>query len=162
MLVRYWQPLREMDTVRRQFDQLFDELTQPTEAPNWRPAVELTEVENSFVLRAQIPGLEAKDLDVEVTQEAVLITGERRQAQKTEGKGFFKSEFQYGKFRRVVSLPAAVQNDKVQADYKDGILTLTLPKVEELRHKAVKISLTGQAASPELASQEQHSDQLAG
>ncbi|MBW4468015.1 MAG: Hsp20/alpha crystallin family protein [Pegethrix bostrychoides GSE-TBD4-15B] len=151
MLVRYWQPLREMDTVRRQFDQLFDELTQPTATSVWSPAIELMEAGNSLVLRAQIPGLEAQDLDVEVTQEAVSIVGERRHEQRTEEKGFFKSEFRYGKFRRVVSLPVAIQNDKVQADYKDGILTLTLPKVEETRHKAIKVSLGNhEPNSPEL------------
>jgi len=157
MLVRYWQPLREIDTVRRQFDQLFDELTQldelnqPTENSAWRPAVELSEEGNKLVLRAQIPGLEAKDLDVEVTQEAVSISGERRHEQKTQEKGLFKTEFRYGKFRRVVSLPVAVQNNQVQADFKDGILTLTMPKVEELRHKAVKVNL----AAPELTAQDQ-------
>jgi HSP20 family protein len=162
MLVRYWQPLREMDTVRRQFDQLFDELTeltqQPTESSAWRPAVELMEAGSNIVVRAQLPGLDAKDLNVEVTQEAVSIAGEYRHEQKTEEKGLFKSEFRYGKFHRLVSLPALVQNDQVQADYKDGVLTLTLPKVEETRHKAIKVSLGNQ----ELPSQDAAQGQLAG
>lgn len=151
MLVRYWQPLREMETMRRQFDQLFDDLTQSThqlgqsqEQTDWRPAVEIKDENNAIVVRAQLPGMDAKDLNVEVTREAVLIAGEHRHEQKTEEAGFFKSEFRYGKFRRVVSLPVAVQNDKVQADYKDGVLTLTLPKVEEVRNQAVKVNLLGQ------------------
>lgn len=145
MLVRYWQP-QEVNTMRRQFDQLFNELLQPTDSQAWRPAIELKEEGDNVVVRAQLPGMDAKDLNVEVTREAVSITGERRYEQKTEGseasKGFFKSEFRYGKFRRVVPLPVAVQNDKVQADYKDGVLTLTLPKVEAARNKVVKVNLT--------------------
>lgn len=152
MLVRYWQPLREMETVRRQFDHLFDELTQSANQLNhsqeqldWRPAVEIKDENNTIVVRAQLPGMDAKDLNVEVTREAVLIAGEHRHEQNSQDAGFFKSEFRYGKFRRVVSLPVAVQNDKVQADYKDGILTLTLPKVEEVRNQVVKVNLLGEA-----------------
>ncbi len=144
MLVRYWQPWREIETLRRQMDQVFDELTQTssTEAA-WTPAVELKDTGDALVLRAQLPGIDAKDLDIQVTKEAVSIAGEHREEQKTEKDGFFRSEFRYGKFQRVIPLPVHVQNDRVSADYKDGILSLTLPKVEEVRNKAVKINLTG-------------------
>jgi HSP20 family protein len=146
MLVRYWQPWREMDLMRRQFDQLFNELTQPvesqTEQLTWNPAIELQDTGDDIVVRAQLPGMDAKDLDVEVMKEAVSIAGERHHEQKTEENGFFQSEFRYGKFRRIVPLPVAVQNDKVQAEYKDGVLTLALPKVEGVRNKVVKVDLT--------------------
>lgn len=150
MLVRYWQPLKEMDLVRRQFDQLFDELTQsPTTNSKtdtqvtWRPAVELETTDDHVIVRAQLPGMAIQDLDVEVTQEAVSISGERRQPD-SEQNGSLKSEFRYGKFQRVISLPAAIQTDKVQAEYKDGILTLILPKVVEVRNKVVKVNLVEQ------------------
>lgn len=151
MLVRYWQPLKEMDLVRRQFDQLFDELTQSPTTNNsktdtqatWCPAIELQMAEDQITVRAQLPGINIHDLDVEVTQEAVSISGERSQ-QDSEQNGFLRSEFRYGKFQRVISLPAAIQTDKVQAEYKDGILTLTLPKVVEVRNKVVKINLAEQ------------------
>ncbi|MFM7427253.1 MAG: Hsp20/alpha crystallin family protein [Elainella sp.] len=159
MLVRYWQPLREMETVRRQFDQLFDELTQPTQQQSaWRPAVEMKDNESAIVLRVQLPGIDAKDLDVEVTREAVTIAGEHRYEQKSEENGFFKSEFRYGKFHRVIGLPVEVQNDKVEADYKDGVLTLTLPKVEQLRHKAVKVNLASQASPTQISGAEVNAD----
>jgi HSP20 family protein len=151
MLVRYWQPLKEMDLVRRQFDQLFDELTQSPATNNsktdtqvtWRPAVELETTDDQIIVRAQLPGMAIQDLDVEVTQEAVSISGERRK-QDSEQNDSLKSEFRYGKFQRVISLPAVIQTDKVQAEYKDGILTLTLPKVIEVRNKVVKINLAEQ------------------
>lgn len=142
MLVRYWQPWKDMELMRRQFDQLFDELgqAQPV-ATIWRPAIELKEDGDQIVLRAELPGMAAKDLDVQVTREAVVISGEHRHEQQTEEKGRVKSEFRYGQFRRVVPLPAAIQNDKVEAEYKNGILSLTLPKVEEAKNKVVKINL---------------------
>ncbi len=143
MLVRYRQPWREMDVMRHQLDQLFNEMTRsPEPQTNWRPAIELKDTGDHLVVCAELPGIEAKDLNVEVTREAVSIAGEHRQAQKTEEKGIFRSEFRYGQFRRVVSLPVEVQNDQVQADYKDGILTLTLPKVVETRNQVVKVNLT--------------------
>lgn len=150
MLVRYWQPLREMDLVRRQFDQLFDELTQTTDTQaTWRPAIELKEEADYVIVRAQLPGINAKDLNVEVTKEAVSIAGEHRHEQQSENNGTFKTEFRYGTFRRVVPLPVAVQNDKVQAEYKDGILSLTLPKVEAVRNKVVKVNLADQVEAQE-------------
>jgi HSP20 family protein len=148
-----------MDMMRRQFDQLFADMIQPTDQqaqPTWRPAIELQNEGDNVVVRAQLPGMEAKDLNVEVTKEAVLITGERRHEQKTEDNGMFKSEFRYGQFRRVVPLPVAVQNDKVQAEYKDGVLTLTLPKVEEVRNRVVKVNLVDQIEqSTDAATQDQ-------
>lgn len=150
MLVRYWQPWREMDLMRRQFDQLFDELAQNTDTQTtWRPAIELKDEGDQVIVRAELPGINTKDLDVEVTKEAVSIAGQHRHEQKSESNGFFKSEFRYGTFRRVIPLPVAVQNDKVQAEYKDGILTLTLPKVEQMRNKVVKVNLAESVAPAE-------------
>lgn len=145
MLVRYWQPWRELDTLRRQFDQVFDEFAQTTtsEQSTWAPAIELKDSGDALVLRAQLPGIEAKDLDIQVTREAVSIAGEHRHEQQTEEQGFFKSEFRYGKFQRVIPLPVAVQNDQVQADFTNGILNLTLPKVVEARNHVVKVNLAG-------------------
>lgn len=150
MLVRYWQPWKA-DTLRHQINQIFDELhaATPTDRSTFVPAVELHDRGDELVLRAQLPGLEAKDLDIQVTKNAVLIAGEHRQEQKTEENGYFKSEFRYGKFRRVVPLPIAIQNDQVKADYKDGILSLTLPKTAEVRNAVVKLNLGEAAAAPE-------------
>ena len=92
----------------------------------------------------ELPGIEAKDLDIQVTEKAVSITAERKSEFNNE-ESSIKSEFHYGKFHRVIPLPARVQNTNVSADYKDGILNLTLPKTEAEKHKVVKVSL-GDAA----------------
>ena len=151
-----WQPFQEMETLRRQMDQMFDEMTglNHPQQVSWQPAIELQDTNENVVLRAELPGIEGKDLDVRVTREAVAISGEHRYEKKTEEKGFFRSEFRYGKFQRVIPLPVAVQNDQVKADFTNGILTLTLPKLDAAKNRVVKLNLTEPAAAIE-ASNEQ-------
>ena len=139
------EPFREIDTLQRQINRLFDRLL-PTDGGEtigytFVPAAELQETGDALHLRLEVPGLEAKDINVEVTPEAVSISGERKSETKTEGNGVTRSEFRYGKFQRVIPLPSLVQNDKVQAEFKDGILRLTLPKAESEKGKAVKVNI---------------------
>ena len=137
-----WQPFTELDTIRRQMDQVFDELVRGNSYNDtWKPAIELQDTHENLILRAEVPGIEAKDLDIQVTREAVAITGEHRYENKNEERGFFRSELRYGKFQRVISLPVPVQNDQVKAEFKNGILTLTLPKVTEARRTVVKVNV---------------------
>jgi HSP20 family protein len=105
------------------------------------PPAEIAETDSDLKLKVEIPGLDAKDLDVEVTPESVSISGERKSETTTEAEGLTRSEFRYGKFQRVIALPAVVDNEKVAAEYKDGILYLTIPKAESEKHKAVKVRL---------------------
>lgn len=145
-----WQPWQEFDVLRRQFDDLFDELapisraTGKTNGHNWSPAIELKSTDEAVVLRAELPGISAENLDVQVSREAVSISGEYKSETKTEDKQhhIYRSEFRYGSFQRVIPLPVAVQNDQVKADFKDGILTLTLPRLEAEKPKVVKVNLT--------------------
>jgi len=147
-----WQPFHEMESLRRQMDQLFDEfagMSRETRSTAWAPAIELKDENDHLVLRAEIPGVEGKDLDIQVAREAVSISGEHRYEKKTEEKGFYRSELRYGNFQRTIPLPVPVENDKVQAEFKNGILTLTLPKAEEVRRKVFKVNLgNGQGAIP--------------
>jgi len=144
-LVR-WQPFGEIETLQNEMNRLFNSVV-PTGKFNYEmgssfaPAAELEETQDAVLLKLEVPGLEAKDLDVEVTAEAVSIKGERREETKTEEKGVTRSEFRYGSFQRVIPLPTRVQNDKVEAEYKNGILHLNLPKAEEEKNKVVKLNL---------------------
>jgi HSP20 family protein len=150
MSLVHWQPMKEIENLRRQMDHLFDEWMIPERdfplLPHgdrtWAPAIEMKETETDVVLKAEIPGMEAKDLTVEVSEDSVHITGERQQEKRTEEKGFFRSEFQYGRFERSMQLPVSVKNTEVKSEFKDGVLTLTLPKSEESRRKVVKVELT--------------------
>jgi HSP20 family protein len=144
-----WQSNSDMENLRRQMDRIFGEMRNVhTETQARQPAIELQDTEESIILRSLLPGIGAEDLDIQVTSEAVAISGEHRQAQN-----YVRSEFRYGKFRRVVALPVAVQNDRVSAEFKDGILTLTLPKVVDARRKVVKVNLTDTTASADTANE---------
>jgi len=144
-LVR-WNPWREIDTLQRQFDRMFEDALIPLEKNEWKgftriPAVELNETADTIYLKLELPGVDAKELDIQVTENAVSIQGERKSETKSEDNGTTRSEFHYGSFRRVIPLPARIQNTQVQADYKDGILNLTLPKTEQEKNKVVKVNL---------------------
>lgn len=143
-LVR-WNPWQEMNTIQRQINRLFEEEMLPSTLIERSfakvPAAELQETEEAIHLKLELPGIEAKDLDVQVTEKAVYVSGERKSETKTEGKGLTKTEFHYGKFQRLIPLPTRIQNTNVTADYKDGILTLTLPKAEDEKKKVVKVNL---------------------
>ncbi len=137
-----WQPWQEMEAMCRQFDRVFEDLATPKRTePTWKPVAELKSNETEFVLRVQLPGIDAKDLDVKVGRSGVALSGERKAETATDENGFLRSEFRYGKFQRVISLPSPVQNDQVKADFKDGILTLTLPKVQAVRPSVVTLNL---------------------
>lgn len=141
-----WEPFREIDSLQREMNRLFDSLSPtPTTKENmgvaFIPPAEIQETPEVIQLRLEIPGMEAKDLDVHVTVEAVSISGERQSEVQSEEKGVTRSEFRYGQFRRVIPLPTPIQNDKVQADYKNGILSLILPKVEAEKTKVVKVNI---------------------
>jgi len=157
MLMRPKQPFTEIETIRQQLDKAFDGLAaaRDNSEATWMPAVELADAGDNFVLKAQLPGIDPKDIDVQVTPEAISISGERRYENTEEKSRCVRSEFRYGKFHRVLSLPAHIQNDSVQAKYKDGILMLTLPKVTEARNKVVKINLAEIAGTPATPALEQ-------
>ncbi|MEH2174682.1 Hsp20/alpha crystallin family protein [Nostoc sp.] len=149
VLVRY-NPWQELNALERHINGLLGD----TKVPSARlekgfirvPAAELYETDDAIHLKLELPGLEAKDLDIQVTQDAVHISGERKSETQTQDKGITKSEFYYGKFQRVIPLSARVQNTNVTADYKDGILNLTLPKTEQETNKVVKVNLEQPAA----------------
>jgi HSP20 family protein len=141
-----WEPFREIESLQQEMNRLFDTIT-PTrrasvEGIDFIPAAEMNETPEAIELKLELPGMEVKDLDISTTAEAVSISGERRSETKIEENGMTRSEFRYGKFKRVLTLPARIQNDRVTAEYKDGILRLTLPKAEEEKHKVVKVNLS--------------------
>ncbi|WP_041238330.1 Hsp20/alpha crystallin family protein [Gloeothece citriformis] len=139
-LVRY-NPFRDLDILQRQMNRLFDESFLSDTKENGIPAAEISETEDAIHLKLELPGIAKEDLDIQVTKNAVSVSGERKEETKTETNGVTRSEFRYGKFSRVIPLPVHVQNNNVTAQYKDGILTLTLPKSEEEKNKVVKVQV---------------------
>ena len=143
-LVR-WEPFREIDSIQREMNRLFDSLAPRTSeefGSAFVPAAEMEETPEAIHLKLEVPGMDAKDIDIQVTADSVSISGERKSETKTEEKGMTRSEFRYGSFSREIPLPIRVQNTNVSAEYKDGILNLTLPKAEEEKNRVVKVNLS--------------------
>ncbi len=147
MAIVRWNPATEIEPLRRQMDRLFDEITgydrglTQTQTP-WQPAIELRDNGDALYLRAAVPGMEAQDLDVDVSRNTVTIRGEHRQEEENQDKGFFRSEFQYGKFERVVDLPIAVNNEQAEGKFENGILNLYLPKLEQDKNSSVRVNIS--------------------
>ncbi|MBW4418720.1 MAG: Hsp20/alpha crystallin family protein [Myxacorys californica WJT36-NPBG1] len=145
MALIQWQPFQEIESLQRDMNRLFDRLVTTdgeSNRPAFIPAAEIEETSDAIQLSLEVPGMDAKDIDVQVSAEAVSISGDRKEETKTEEKGMTRTEFHYGRFQRVIPLPTRIENTNVKADYKDGILKLTLPKAEEEKNKIVKVNLS--------------------
>jgi HSP20 family protein len=155
MALVHWQPIYELNTLNREINHLLDQVVPHWDDPQlakvraeWVPAIEVQETEHAITIRAEVPGMAAKDLDVQVTRNAVSIAGERRKEIQQNDNGRFHTELRYGQFQRIVPLRVKVNHEQVQADFKDGILTLTLPKADEELRKVVKVELGGTTPQP--------------
>jgi HSP20 family protein len=140
-----WDPFREIDDIQREMNRMFDRLVPRSTNGDggfaFLPAVEMHDDPETITLKLELPGLNANDLDIQATAEAISISGERRFEKRSEDKGVTRSEFRYGRFQRVIPLPNRIQHDQVKAEYKDGILTLTLPKAESEKAQLVKVNV---------------------
>lgn len=145
-----WNPLREMMSLRNEIDRLFDQslsLDWPTDRRLFGElAIDLSETEDNYEVRASVPGIDPKDLDITVTDNVLTIKGEFQEEKDEEGKQWHIRERRAGSFSRSVRFPVAVQSTEVVAAYESGVLTLTVPKAEEVKPKriAIKIGSNGQ------------------
>ena len=130
-----WPTFGRMLSLQNELDQLFE-----TPIRAWAPVLDVQEDKDNFVIRTELPGLRREDIDVSLHEGAVIISGERKVEEVKEGVEIHRQERFYGKFQRALTLPAPVAADKVKAQYKDGILTVTLPKVEEAKPKQIIVS----------------------
>ncbi|MGJ3251015.1 MAG: Hsp20/alpha crystallin family protein [Elainellaceae cyanobacterium] len=145
MVIIHRAPLREMDNLHHEMNQLLDDVFMPSthkgNASSIVPAVEMEETSDAILLKAEIPGVDANDLDIQVTADSVLIRGDRKSETRPDQRHSTRSEFRYGTFHRVIPLSVRINNQKVNADYKNGILSLHLPKAEDEKNKVFKVSL---------------------
>lgn len=144
-IIRY-NPWSEMNSLQRQLNKMFDDSLIPAALNDLGnlakfPAAELTETEHNLMLKLEVPGMQLTDFEIEATVKTISISGDRQAETKSEETGSTRSEFRYGSFQRVITLPARIQNTKVKAEYKNGILYLTLPKAEAEKNKVVKVNL---------------------
>ena len=134
--------LRPFDEMRRMMEDFWmTPFGEGRVGENFIPSVDVKEEDDQVIVAAELPGLDQRDIDVEVTQDSVRIAGEKRKEQKKEEKGYYHRETSYGAFERIIDLPAAVDEDKAEAEFSKGILTIKLPKSEQARSKRKKVEV---------------------
>jgi len=143
--LRTWPGLGRLSDLRDEIDRLFEsplsELTRGSQLLRDRtPALDVFEDKDNFVVKAELPGMKKEDIEVSLEDGSLLISGERKSETKHEDAEVYRSERFFGRFQRTVTLPTAVAADKVNAAYKDGVLTITLPKTEEAKPKQINVS----------------------
>jgi HSP20 family protein len=105
----------------------------------WNPSVDIFETDNDVVVKAELPGMDPKSIDVRLENNVLLLKGERHFEKETKEENYHRVEREYGSFSRAFSLPMAVKEEKITAEYKDGILKIVLPKKEEVKPKTIRI-----------------------
>lgn len=130
------------DQVNRMFDAAFPGRSESSALTAWAPAVDIYETENELVLKADLPDINEKDLDVRVENNMLTIRGERKFEQKVKEENYLRIERTYGSFSRSFSLPNTVSTENIKAEYKNGVLTVEMPKKAETKPKQVKINVT--------------------
>lgn len=144
-----WDPYREFATMRNLMDRVFEDTFGPVQALRNEVgalslALDVAEKADSFVVKASVPGISPDDLDISLTNDVLTIRGETKADTEINEENYHLRERRHGSFVRSVTLPVPVQADKVDAAYENGVLTLTLPKAEELRPKKIAINVAGQ------------------
>ena len=140
-LIRF-EPMREMITLREAMDRLFNDAFTPSVAAagGWQaPAVDLYQTEDEVVVKASLPGLKSDDVQISITGDMLSLKGEFKQEEETKEKAYHVREQCYGAFERSFTLPTAVVGDKAKAEFENGILTITLPKAEEVKPKMITV-----------------------
>jgi len=138
-----WEPAREMMTLREAMDHLFDDaFTRPFRLSNSFgsvPSVDMYQTDNEIVVKAAIPGVKTDDVQINVTGELLTIKGEVKEKEEVKEKAYHLREQRWGTFERSIALPTEVIADKAKAEFENGVLTITLPKAEEVRPKSINI-----------------------
>jgi HSP20 family protein len=140
-LVR-WNPNRNLISISDEIDRFFEDfgLNLRESDTVWRPSVDLSETENTYEVKAEMPGMKKEDIKVEVKENVLTLTGEKKHETKDDKKNFHRLERVYGKFQRSFRLPREVKSEEIKAKYRNGVLTIEIPKAEEMKPKEVAIS----------------------
>jgi HSP20 family protein len=142
-----WRPFGgELSSFRKEMDRLWDRFF--ADAPfsrvlteDWVPSIDVSETKDNFVVRAELPGLEAKDVNVTLSGDLLSIKGEKKKEEEEKDEHSYCAERYYGSFQRVFQLPTSVQADKVEATFDKGVLKVTIPKAEEAKKKEIEVKV---------------------
>ena len=144
-LVR-WRPMRDMETLHNRINRLFDGSFFPTfslddgiSLGNWRPVVDIYENEDTVVVKAELPGVEKEDLKVDLKDGVLTLSGERSHEKEVKEENYYRKERAFGSFHRSFRVPEGIDPDKINAEFKDGVLKVEIPKPEEKKPKKIAV-----------------------
>lgn len=145
-LVR-WRPRRYLPRASSDIDRVFDSLFRDWAAPvalsqlGWSPSIDVSESDSEIVVKAEVPGVDASEIEINVDGNELIISGEKKQEEEEKGKDYYRVERSYGSFRRSLVLPSSADVSSVKASSKDGVLSVVIPKREEAKSKKVEIEV---------------------
>lgn len=153
-----WEPVRELHTMQSEMNRLFNtffDSPSPSNGGNhaaarrWIPAMDVVETDEHFVLRADLPGLSESDVKIEVEDNVLTVSGERKAEHEQRSEGYYRVERSFGSFSRSLTLPEGVDADSIQGSFNNGVLEVRIPKPEQHKPRKVQISLGGQTKTIE-------------
>jgi HSP20 family protein len=147
MAVIKWDPFRDLNILQDRMNRLFEDTgrgirrnEEPAATTIWSPAVDIYETDGEIVVQAELPGMDRKDISLHLENNVLTIRGDRQFKKETKEDNYHRIERSYGGFSRSFSIPTSVDEDKIRADYKDGVLKIALPKKEQARPKQIQIA----------------------
>jgi HSP20 family protein len=149
-LIKRTEPMYLMESIQDELNKIikdtfgeleFPEFSMERVIKTWRPAVEMTEKDGKYFLKAELPGIGKDDIDVELRDDYITIKAENKHKTEEKQENLYKCELKYGKFLRTISFPSKVNTNEAKAEYKDGILTIEVPKIEEEKEKLTKLKI---------------------
>ena len=151
LLTRFerWDPFEELTTLRTRMDRLWSRISAEDESAlaNWSPTADILETKDDIVIKVELPGIDEKNVGVEIESGVLTIKGERKAEMETEEKGYRRVERSYGSFLRSFTLPTNVDPGKISASFANGLLELRLPKNEGAKPRSIKIEVKKQLAT---------------
>jgi HSP20 family protein len=149
MTLTKWDPFKDLLTLQDRMNRLFDESVRNVKTGDealssaiWSPAVDIYETDDEVVVKAELPEVNQKDIDIQIENNTLTLRGERKFNKETKKENFHRIERSYGTFSRSFTLPGSIDQEKINADYKDGILKISMPKREETKPKQIKVAVT--------------------
>jgi HSP20 family protein len=143
--VTAWHPVREFTQMQREMDRLFDRVRgverEENDASHLMPAVDILERENDYTIKVELPGVDKKDVKITVLNDVMTIKGEKQQESEKKGENYHRVERSYGSFQRSFTMPSSVASDKIDASYDNGVLSISLPKLEEAKPKEIEVKV---------------------
>ncbi len=156
-----WEPVRELQTIQSEMNRLFNTFFEAPAAGvstrRWIPAMDLVETDDDFVLRTDLPGLSEKDVNIELEDNVLTISGERKAEHEERKEGYYRVERSSGTFSRSLTLPEGVDPERITASFDRGVLEVRIPKPEERKPRKVAISV-GEAAEPKTIEGAEHAE----